>query len=205
MKLRFPEKLFVTGTDTSVGKTVISTILVSGLNASYWKPIQSGMEELSDAEFIKKFSGSTGDVFPETYCLRRPLSPHASAAGDGMTIDLDRISLPHCEGRLIVEGAGGVLVPLNDEQFVIDLIKKFAIPVLVVARNRLGTINHTLLTINALRGQGCEVFGVVLNGPANAVNREAIEKYGRVRVVAEIEPLERFDRQTLQEAFSRFA
>jgi len=204
MNLIFPEKLFVTGTDTSVGKTVISTILVSGLNASYWKPIQSGMEEQSDAEFVSKFSKTTGTIFPEAYRLRRPVSPHASAAHDGIIIDLDLVTLPQCSGHLVIEGAGGVMVPLNDDQFVIDLIKKFVLPVLVVAHNRLGTINHTLLTIEALRGQGCDVWGVVLNGPANAVNRDAIVKYGQVKVIAEIEALERLDRQTLSEAFSRF-
>jgi dethiobiotin synthase len=202
MNRLFPEKLFVTGTDTGVGKTLISTILVAGLNASYWKPIQSGIEEPGDTEFVKKISKTTGQIFPEAYRLSQPVSPHASAANDGITIDLDLINLPQCRGHLIVEGAGGVFVPLNDEQYVIDLIKKLALPVLVVAHNRLGTINHTLLTINALRQRGCDIWGVVLNGPENRVNRQAVVKYGKVKIVAEIERLARFDQQTLHDAFT---
>ncbi len=121
---KFPEKLFVTGTGTGVGKTVISTILVSGLNASYWKPIQSGLGEQTDTEFVEKFSKTTGQIIPESYRLHTPISPHASAKNDGIVIDLDSITLPQCQGNLIVEGAGGVFVPLNETQLVIDLIKK---------------------------------------------------------------------------------
>nr|MBF0221458.1 dethiobiotin synthase [Desulfobulbaceae bacterium] len=200
----FPDKLFVTGTDTSVGKTVVSTILVTGLNASYWKPIQSGMHDQTDSQFVRKFSETTGDVFPESYCLSQPLSPHASAAHDGVVIDIDRIALPHCQGSLIVEGAGGVFVPLNDKHLVIDLIKKFGLPVLVVAENRLGAINQTLLTINALRGIGCELFGVVMNGKPDLVNREAIVHHGRVEVLAEIDRLETIDRHSIRKACSCF-
>ncbi len=204
MTLAFPEKLFVTGTDTGVGKTLVSTILVSGLNASYWKPIQSGLSEQTDTEFVRKFSKTTGQIFPEVYCLRQPISPHASAADDGILIDIDSLTLPQCQGNLIIEGAGGVFVPLNDRQLVIDLIKKLSFPVLVVSQNRLGTINHTLLTINALRMYGCDVFGVVMNGPANALNREAISTYGKVEVIAEIEMFEEVDQQALTDAFTRF-
>ena len=198
---KFPEKLFVTGTGTGVGKTVISTILVSGLNASYWKPIQSGLGEPTDTEFVEKLSKTTGQIIPESYRLHTPISPHASAENDGIVIDLDSITLPQCQGNLIVEGAGGVFVPLNETQLVIDLIKKLALPVLVVSQNCLGTINHTLLTINALREYGCDIFGVVMNGAANPVNREAISTYGKVDVLAEIETFEVVDQQSIQKAF----
>lgn len=204
MNRPFPEKIFVTGTDTSVGKTIISAILASGLNASYWKPIQSGMLDQTDSDFVREFSGTKGCVFPEAYRLSQPLSPHASAAYDDVVIDIDTIVLPQCQGSLIVEGAGGVFVPLNDRQFVIDLMKKLALPVLVVSENRLGAINQTLLTINALRGGGCDVFGVVMNGPPDSVNRQAIADYGRIDVIAEIDRIDTIDQNSIHKAFSHF-
>jgi dethiobiotin synthase len=198
----FPEKIFVTGTDTDVGKTIISALLVLGLGARYWKPIQSGTEEPTDAQKIQKITGLDKKYFlPETYKLRAPLSPHLAARLDGVCIDLNDICLPECKGSLIVEGAGGVMVPINEKHFMLDLMKKLSLPVLIVARSTLGTINHTLLTVDKLRQAGLEILGVVLNGPQNSGNKESIEKYGRVNVLAEVEPLPELTHHTLRKAF----
>jgi len=201
----FPEKIFITGTDTDVGKTIISALLVLGLGARYWKPIQSGTEEPTDAQKIQKMTGLEEEYFlPETYMLKAPLSPHLAARLERVTIDLNEIVLPDIEGPLIVEGAGGVMVPINDRHFMLDLIQKLSLPVLIVARSTLGTINHTLLTVDKLRQAGLEILGVVLNGPQNSGNKEAIEKYGRVNVLAEVEPLPELTQHILRGAFDYF-
>ncbi len=184
--------LFITGTDTGVGKTVVSAILTAGMGASYWKPIQCGLEEQTDTEFVREVTGLSDQYFhPEAYRLAQPLSPHAAAEIDNVKIDLGRICPPEkcLRGALIVEGAGGIMVPLNQEDFMIDLMKKLNMPVLLVARSTLGTINHTLLSLQALRGRGLEVLGVVMNGPRNRGNKKALEKYGKTKVLAEIEPI----------------
>lgn len=204
--LSFPSRLFVTGTDTNVGKTVVSAILVSGLKASYWKPIQSGIADGTDSEDVKKLTGcSTAAILPERYVLNEPLSPHASAAIDGVRISLADITLPSVDGPLIVEGAGGIMVPLNERELVLDMIAKFALPTVIVARSGLGTINHTLLTIEALRRSNIDIFGVVMNGEVNESNRLAIEHYGRVKVLAQIAPLSDLSSSKIAQSFSFFS
>jgi dethiobiotin synthetase len=199
-----PRRLFITGTDTGVGKTVISAILMAGLNGFYWKPIQSGLEEMTDTEWVR---GKTGlpetHFFQETYRLTRPLSPHASARHDGIRIELDSFNISDApeSGHLIIEGAGGIMVPLNDTDLMTDLMKRLAAPVLLVCRSSLGTINHTLLSLEQLRREELDVFGVVMNGPRNTENREAIEHYGGIRVLAEIEPMPVIDPQNLKNTF----
>lgn len=184
--------LFVTGTDTEIGKTITSTILTLGLNGSYWKPIQSGLEEETDSEFISQFIDKDR-VLPEAYSLNKPLSPHLSAKIDNINIDFDSIKLPSkIKGPLIVEGAGGIHVPLNDKYFIIDIIKKFGLPTVITARSGLGTINHTLLTLEALRKRDISVLGVVMVGTKNFPNKEAIEKYGETSVLMEVEPIDKF-------------
>jgi len=204
---KFPKRLFVTGTDTDVGKTVVSAILMAGIKAAYWKPIQSGIEGITDTSWVKNMTGLPDDHFvPETYLLSQPLSPHASAEHDGVQIDLKSFALPDNEKypRLIVEGAGGVMVPLNENQFMADLIKYLNLPVLLVARSTLGTINHTLLSLELLRKKGIDVFGVVMNGPGNKINKKTIEAYGQVDVVAEVDQLSRIDSSGLDEAYIRY-
>lgn len=200
----FPQRFFITGTDTDVGKTIISAMLVKGLNAYYWKPIQSGLEETTDTEIVAQLTGLSNDHFlPETYRFKAPLSPHTSSKLENIRIDLDRFNLPEIKGTnpLIVEGAGGVLVPLNETDLMLDLMKKLTIPVLIVSRSTLGTLNHTLLTIRILRESGLDILGVVMNGPKNTSNREAIEHYGNVRVVAEIETIKDLTPSALETAF----
>ena len=201
----FPPKLFVAGTDTGVGKTVVSAILVAGLKGKYWKPVQSGLEEMTDTQWIQKVTGfSHSHFFAESYRLQRPLSPHASAAAENIHIELEAFQLPKTNDHLIVEGAGGIMVPLNEKHFMLDLMKKLNIPILLVARTELGTINHTLLSLEQLRRHGLDVFGVVMNGLRNPGNREAIEYFGKVKVLAEIEPMDSINSETLKRAFIEF-
>jgi len=199
---KIPRQLFITGTDTGIGKTVISAILMAGLKGRYWKPIQSGLEETTDTQWIQKVTALPENHFsPETYRLQQPLSPHASATTEGIHIDLEAFQLPDTEEHLIVEGAGGIMVPLNETHLMLDLMKKLDIPVLLVARSELGTINHTLLSLEQMKRHGLEVFGVIINGPKNPSNREAIEHFGKVTVRAEIEPLAEINPQTLKQTF----
>lgn len=187
-----PSRLFVTGTDTDVGKTIVSALLVAGRGGYYWKPIQSGTNDGTDTNTVRAMTDlATHRYLPEAYSLREPLSPHAAAAKDKVCIDITRLELPDFpEGEpLVVEGAGGVMVPLAPQCYMLDLMRELGLPVLVVARSGLGTINHTLLSLQAIRRAGLRIAGVVMNGPKNQGNREAIEEYGSVPVVAEIEAL----------------
>ena len=163
MAAEFPSRLFVTGTDTGVGKSYVAALLVAGLEAAYWKPVQSGAD--ADADWVRRVAGLPAErVLPETYRLRAPLSPHEAARREGVQIEMSRFVLPKRK-RLIVEGAGGVMVPLDDRHLMVDLMVDLGLPVLVVARSELGTINHTLLTLDQLRRRGCPLLGVVVNGP----------------------------------------
>ena len=185
MAAEFPSRLFVTGTDTGVGKSYVSALLVAGLEAAYWKPVQSGAD--ADADWVRRVAGLPAErVLPETYRLRAPLSPHEAARREGVQIEMSRFVLPKRK-RLIVEGAGGVMVPLDDRHLMVDLMVDLGLPVLVVARSELGTINHTLLTLDQLRRRGCPLWGVVVNGSPNPANCQAIAHYGEVPVLAAID------------------
>ena len=188
---------FVTGTDTDIGKTIFATALTLKLKGQYWKPVQSGTAEQTDSQFAQKILGSD-KVLPETYKLTPPLSPNHAAAIDGVQIDFDRINLPtNLSTPLIVEGVGGIMVPLNERHLVIDLIKKFDLPCILVAKSTLGTLNHTLLSLEALRSRAVEVLGVVLNGPKNWRNKESIERFGQVKVIGEMEKIENLSAENL--------
>jgi dethiobiotin synthetase len=200
---QLPRRFFVTGTDTGIGKTLVSAMLMLGLKSHYWKPIQSGIAEGSDTDWIRKITEFPDEYFfKERYLLNEPLSPHAAALIDGIKIELSEITAPGDGNQpLIIEGAGGVMVPLNDKHMMLDLIKKLALPAILVSRSGLGTINHSLLTINCLRQAGVSIAGVIMNGSLNKSNRTAIENYGQVPVLAEIEPIEKVSRQSLLEIF----
>ena len=188
---------FLTGTDTEVGKTVICAWLMVHYKYHYWKPIQSGMDS-PDIKTIQKITGfDSSFFFPPAYELQQPLSPHESAKRDGIKIELANFLLPRKETKVIVEGAGGILVPINEKYFIIDIIKKLSLPILLVARSGLGTINHTLLTVSELKKRNLPLLGIILNGKRNQSNREAIEKYSGVSVVSELEPLKTIDKKTL--------
>lgn len=183
-----PPRTFVTGTDTDVGKTVVCAILARAWGADYWKPVQTGAaDEAGDTATVTRLAGLTPErVHPPRHVFAAPLSPHAAAALEGARIALDDFAAPGVRRPLVIEGAGGVLAPLNDEALMIDLIARLEAPAVVVARSTLGTINHTLLTLSALRARAIPVLGVVMNGPSSASNRQAIEHYGGAPVLAEI-------------------
>jgi dethiobiotin synthetase len=198
----FPSRLFVTGTDTGVGKSYVSALLVAGLEAAYWKPVQSGAD--ADADWVRRVAGLPAErVLPETYRLRAPLSPHEAARREGVQIEMSRFVLPKRK-RLIVEGAGGVMVPLDDRHLMVDLMVDLGLPVLVVARSELGTINHTLLTLDQLRRRGCPLWGVVVNGSPNPANCQAIAHYGEVPVLAAIDRRVELSPAKVRALFARY-
>jgi len=199
----FPSQFFITGTDTNIGKTVVSAMLTLGLGYAYWKPIQSGLTPITDTEFVRSVTGLDGSYFiPERYSLTQPLSPHAAAKIDGVEISLSDFQLPSTDKPgLIVEGAGGLMVPLNEQDLMIDLIRSLNLPVCLVTRSTLGTINHTLLSIAALRQAKIPILGVIINGQKNQSNRDAIAHYGKVPILAELEPLATITPTTLKTVF----
>jgi len=180
--------VFVTGTDTGIGKTLVSAWLTRHWQAEYWKPVQTGATEDSDSATIAALAPGAR-IHPPAYVFQAPLSPHAAARQEGASITLDGLKLPDTPGPLVVEGAGGILVPLNDQSLTADWVDHIGLPVLVVARSGLGTINHTLLTMEALKRRHIPILGVVMNGAPNPDNRSAIEHFGGVRVLAEIPAL----------------
>jgi dethiobiotin synthase len=196
---------FVTGTDTGVGKTVLSSLLVAALDACYWKPVQTGAAEGTDREAVRAWVGIAEEkLLSERYCFPPAVSPHLAAEQAGVRINLDELALPAALGwPCIVEGAGGVMAPLNEREFMLDLMRQLSLPVVVAARTALGTINHTLLTLRALRSASLTVTGVVLIGAANPDNRRAVEHYGAVPVVGHIPVLERIHRAALLDVFAR--
>jgi dethiobiotin synthetase len=181
--------LFVTGTDTGVGKTVVSAALLLRYPARYWKPIQTGIEVDNDTAEIRRLTGLTHDR-DEGVRLPNPVSPHLAAKLAGIQIDLETLTDWRSDEAWIVEGAGGVLVPVNETQTMAHLMVRLGLPVVLVARTTLGTINHTLLTIEALRTRSLQLAGVVMVGEPNADNRAAIERYGKAAVLGE---MPRFD------------
>ncbi|HYD63932.1 dethiobiotin synthase [Azospirillum sp.] len=183
--------VFVTGTDTGIGKTFVAACLVRAWRADYWKPVQTGLnEDEGDTITVGRLAEAAPErLHPPAHALQEPLSPHLAAGREGVSLSLDDFKPPRTSAPLVVEGAGGLLVPLNDDAFIIDLIAHLRLPVVLVARSTLGTINHTLLSLEALKRRDLPVAGVVMNGPANADNRAAIEHFGGVRVLAEVPPM----------------
>lgn len=182
--------LFITGIGTDVGKTVISAILTEYLQADYWKPIQSGDLHNSDSMKVKALISNSMSFFhPERYRLNNPLSPHASAEIDGVRISLDDFELPQTDNHLIVEGAGGLFVPINERDTVIDLIERLNIPVVLVSRNYLGSINHTMLSIEALRARNIEIQGIIFNGMSTPATERFIEENANIPILFRVEDL----------------
>jgi dethiobiotin synthase len=187
--------LFITGTDTNVGKTVTAAALMHRYrelgNLIYWKPIQTGIEQDDDTATVAKLGACRDDeVWNRGIRLRGAVSPHLAAEWNGTRIDLaelqSHLADAPAERRWMIEGAGGVLVPVNERDMMIDFMVQLALPLLIVARSTLGTINHTLLTIEVLRSRSLDVAGVVMVGDKSNDNRRAIENYGKIEVVAEM-------------------
>jgi dethiobiotin synthase len=193
------EGFFVTGTDTDVGKTLVSAWLMTHLDANYWKPVQAGAAPETDSATVRRLAEVPPErILPEAYVLEEAIAPHEAARRAGIEIQMAKLVPPSADRLLVAEGAGGFLVPLNDEAYVADLAIELHLPVLLVARSTLGTINHTLLSLEAIRRRGLALAGVVINGPETPHNRAAIERYGKVEVIAEIPWLDEVNRSTLK-------
>lgn len=195
-------QLIVTGTDTDVGKTVFAAGLAGHLRARYWKPVQAGLAGETDSQAVARLSGGKAKVLPEIYRLTTPCSPHEAARIDGVTIDPARLALPVGAGPLVVEGAGGVMVPHGPGLLAIDLFAQWGLPVVLVARTALGTINHTLLSLEALRARKIAVHGVVFSGGTNPASEAAITGIGAVRHLGRLPRLDPLNAETLAAAFA---
>ncbi|MCG2612182.1 dethiobiotin synthase [Flavobacterium sp. SM15] len=190
-------KLFITGIGTDVGKTIASAIITEALQADYWKPVQAGDLHNSDSHKIQNYlSNSKTKIFENAYALQTPASPHLAAELDGLTIDLKKIIEPKTKNHLVVEGAGGVFVPLNETDCVIDLIQP-DYKVVVVSRHYLGSINHTLLTIEALQNRKLNLAGIIFNGDENAASEEIILKKTGLKMLGCIENEPYFDQNVI--------
>lgn len=194
--------VIVTGTDTEIGKTVFSAALTGALGASYWKPVQAGTDDEGhgDAETVARLSGRP--VLPSAYRLKTPCSPHRAAEIDGVEIDRDRLALPQVDGPLVAEGAGGVLVPVTRRLLFADLFAHWGRPVVLVARTGLGTINHSLLSIEALRSRGVPILGVAFVGNAVEDSEATIAAIGGVKRLGRLPRLAELTAKTLAEAFA---
>lgn len=201
--ISFPNALFVTGTDTDIGKTFVSSVLVAGLSAMYWKPVQTGYPVDRDTDTVCDLAGIDGsDTFAETFVFRDPVSPHAAARVENRPISLDDFSLPDTGGRpLVVEGAGGALVPLNETHSMADLMARLNIPAVIVARTGLGTLNHTLLSVEALRSRGVSLFGIILNGPPHPDNERDLAALSGIRLLGRIPRMDIPSPSLLRSAF----
>ena len=195
-------RFVITGTDTDAGKTVFAAGIAGHLKARYWKPVQAGLEEETDSEKVARLSGGRATVLPEAYRLATPCSPHWAARIDGVAIDIARLALPDGEGPLVVEGAGGALVPVRDNLLYADLFARWGLPVVVVARTELGTINHSLLTLEALRTRNIPILGIAFSGEENAHSEEAIVRFGNVRHLGRLPLLDPLDAESLAAAFA---
>lgn len=200
--------VFVTGTDTEIGKTVVSAALMlvlrPKLSVCYWKPVQTGIEADDDTRTVRELADCTDEeIFDEGFRLEKPLSPHLSARLAGVSISVEKVldfvkNFSDDDRFWIVEGAGGIFVPLNETELMIDLIKALNLSVVVAARSGLGTINHTLLTLEALRNRGLKILGVVMNGAPNEENRRAVEHFGATKVLAQIPTFEKLSGENLK-------
>ena len=194
---------FVTGISTEVGKTVASAIVVESLRADYWKPIQAGDLDNSDSHKVESLiSNSKTVIHPNSYALKTPMSPHAAATIDGITIDLEKIVPPKTDNHLVVEGAGGLLVPLNDTDTIFDLIQP-DYKVIVVSRHYLGSINHTLLTIEKLQQKNVKI-GIIFSGDEHPTTEEIILKKSKAKYLGRIDEEPYFNKQMVQDYATKF-
>lgn len=192
------KKYFITGISTEVGKTIVSAIITEALEADYWKPIQAGDLSFSDSDKVKKLISNTKtEIHLNSYALKTPMSPHAAAAIDSVKIDLNKIKEPKTDNHLIIEGAGGLLVPLNEKHTILDLIQP-DYKVVVVSRHYLGSINHTLLTVKLLQEKGFDV-SIVFSGERHPTSEEIIKKMTKAPVIGNIDEEPYFDKNVIKE------
>ena len=196
-------RIVVAGTDTEIGKTVFSAGLAALLGANYWKPIQAGLEGETDSQLVARLGGLSADrIVPERYSLKTPASPHQAAAIDGVRIAMDSLDVPDIGDRpLVIEGSGGLLVPLDDATLYIDVFARWRLPVVLCARTALGTINHSLLSIEALRHRKLDIIGIAFIGDGNPESERIICEIGRVRRLGRLPRLSPLTTNTLRTAF----
>jgi len=192
-------KLFITGISTDVGKTITSAIVTEALEADYWKPIQAGDLENSDSHKIEAYlSNSKSKIYPNSYALKTPASPHLAAEIDGINIDINQIKEPKTQNHLVIEGAGGLFVPINNSETIADLIKP-DYKVIVVSRHYLGSISHTLLTIEALQNRKIPIAGIVFSGSKNDASEQIILQKTGIHNVGRIDEEPYFDKNVIAE------
>lgn len=195
-------RFVVTGTDTNIGKTVFSAALAEALSACYWKPVQSGLEGETDSETVQRLGRiPSSRIYREAWRLRTPASPHLSARIDNVRIIPEALSPPSTQSSLIIEGAGGVLVPLTESEVFADVFARWQIPVILCARTVLGTINHTVLSLEALRRRSIPIFGLVFIGDEQADTQEIIAKLGNVSCLGRLPRLDPLTPNSLRQAF----
>ena len=195
--------IVVTGTDTGIGKTVFAAALAGALDGYYWKPIQSGLADETDSDAVRRLSGLAAErILPERYRLRTPASPHLAAEIDSVAIDAESLDPPATPRPLVIEGAGGLLVPLTREVTYIDVFARWGAPLVLCARTTLGTINHTLLSIEAIRARGIPLLGVAFIGDENASSEDIIAALGRTRRLGRLPPLTPLTESGLKAAFA---
>ncbi len=193
----------ITGTDTGIGKTVFAAALAGALAGIYWKPIQAGLDDESDSETVRRLSGlPSNHIVPEAYRLITACSPHRAAEIDGITIDVDTLHVPAHSHPLVIEGAGGALVPLTRSCLYADIFARWALPVVIVARTELGTINHSLLTLEAMRKRDVLIHGIAFVGQTNEDSEATIAQLGQVKRLGRLPYLKSLERHTLADAFS---
>ena len=190
----------ITGTDTDIGKTVFAAGLTQALQSQYWKPVQAGLDGETDSQTVARLSGMP--TLTEAYRLKMPASPHLAAEDEGVEIDPARLALPHVGGPLVVEAAGGLMVPLNRRVLFLDVIATWQAPVILCARTALGTINHSLLSLAALRHAGCNVLGIAFIGDTNTAVERTICDFGAVAYLGCLPRLDPLARDTLAQAFT---
>ena len=194
-------RYIITGTDTGVGKTIAAAALAGFLGAQYWKPVQAGLDEETDTQCVARLTQGRAVIHPEAYRLTTPCSPHEAARLDGVDITIDQLTLPDGADPLVVEGAGGVMVPFADGLLAADIFAHWALPVILVARTTLGTINHSLLSIEALRARGCSIHGVLFVGEEISASERAITHMGQVQHLGRLPMLNPLTPETLSKAF----
>jgi len=191
-------KIFVTAIGTDVGKTIVSSVLVEALKADYWKPIQAGLIPETDTQVVKRLiSNSQSKIHPEAFVLKNAMSPHAAAALENVELTIDKIKIPETNNTIIIEGAGGLMVPLNEKEMVVDLIKKLDADVVLVIQNYLGSINHTLLSIELLKQKGVKVLGIIINGEKNSASEELILNYSGFKLLGRLNKETSFDKDVV--------
>jgi len=202
--MNLPRRLVVCGTDTDVGKTLVSAVLVQGLQASYWKPVQCGeLASGGDSGQVQALTAAkTGRILPEAYKLKQPASPHHAADAEGISLNESQLNLPVVQGSLVVELAGGLLVPLRHDLLQIEMLQRWGLPVVLVTRTGLGTLNHSLLSLEALERRRIHLLGVIVNGQPHPANEASLQSIGKVQILGRIPTLEKVDASAIKGLWS---